>query len=100
MLTAHRRVHADGRKTRHTAKLIDRNLNRVAERVKALESIDAVAVLAPLPPETTVSARLVATGRAIAPARRLDEIPALPSGARADLGRRVQQALADDRNDR
>ncbi|HET9372871.1 MAG TPA: type II toxin-antitoxin system prevent-host-death family antitoxin [Vicinamibacterales bacterium] len=78
-------------------------LARVA-RGETLEVTDrgyAVAVLAPLPPETTASARLIASGRAIAPARRLDELRALPSGLRADLGRRAQQALADDRrNDR
>jgi prevent-host-death family protein len=74
-------------------------LARVA-RGETLEVTDRgypVAVLAPLPLETTVSARLIASGRASAPARRLDELPALPPGTRADLGRRAQQALADDR---
>lgn len=58
-----------------------------------------VAILAPLPEAATVTERLVASGRAVAATRGLDNLPAIPANLPADLARRVQQALDDSRAD-
>jgi prevent-host-death family protein len=81
------------------------NLSVYLARVTAGETLQvtdrgrAVAVLAPLPAAATVVQQLVASGRAIAATRGLEDLPPLPPGTPRDLGRRVQAALEESRRD-
>jgi antitoxin (DNA-binding transcriptional repressor) of toxin-antitoxin stability system len=59
-----------------------------------------VAMLSPTPPATTLVERLVAEGRAIPATRDGRGLPPLRGKVPADLGRRLQRALQESREDR
>jgi antitoxin (DNA-binding transcriptional repressor) of toxin-antitoxin stability system len=69
------------------------------ETLRVTDRGRAVAILAPLPEAATVAERLVASGRAVAATRGLDDLPALPADLPTGLARRIQQALDDSRAD-
>jgi antitoxin (DNA-binding transcriptional repressor) of toxin-antitoxin stability system len=75
------------------------------ERVVAGESLEvtdrgrAVAMLVPLGPKATLIDRLIASGRATAATRRLEDVPRLESRPPRGLGARAQRALQALRED-
>jgi prevent-host-death family protein len=82
------------------------NASRYIDRVKAGETLEVtehgrpVAVLAPLPETTSVIERLRREGRLKPAKRRLEDLPPPIKVDDPDIGRKLQEALDETREDR
>jgi antitoxin (DNA-binding transcriptional repressor) of toxin-antitoxin stability system len=95
-----------GARPRVGVRELRQNLSVYLERIGAGERFDVtdrgrvVAMLIPIPPAATLVERLVAEGRAIPATRDGRLLPPLRGKIPADLGKRLQQALQESREDR
>ncbi|MSO82200.1 MAG: type II toxin-antitoxin system prevent-host-death family antitoxin [Acidobacteria bacterium] len=95
-----------GARPRVGVREIRQNLTVYLERVIAGERFDVtarghvVAMLIPVPPASTLVERLIAEGRAIPATRDGRALPPLRGKIPAGLGKRLQQALQESREDR
>lgn len=95
-----------GTRPRVGVRELRQNLSVYLERVVAGERFDVtdrglvVAMLIPIPPAATLVERLVAEGRAIPATRDGRGLPPLRGKIPADLGKRLQEALQESREDR
>lgn len=72
----------------------------LGERLEVTDRGQPVAMLVPLPTESTLVNRLVAEGRATPASQGLDDLPPLRGVASAGLDEALQQALDDERGER
>ncbi len=99
-------VKRPGARPRVGVRELRQNLSVYLERVVAGERFDVtdrglvVAMLIPIPPAATLVERLVAEGRAIQATRDSRSLPPLRGKIPADLGKRLQRALQESREDR
>lgn len=95
-----------GAKPRVGVRELRQNLSVYLERVVAGERLEVtdrglvVAMLIPIPPAATLVERLVAEGRAIPATQNGRGLPPLRGKIPADLGKRLQRALQESREDR
>ncbi len=95
-----------GARPRVGVRELRQNLSVYLERVIAGERFEVtdrgsvVAMLIPIPPAATLVERLVAGGRATPATQDGRSLPPLRGKIPADLGKRLQQALQESREDR
>lgn len=95
-----------GARPRVGVRELRQNLSIYLDRVIAGERFEVtdrglvVAMLIPVPPGATLVERLVAEGRAIPATRDGRGLPPIRGKVPADLGKRLQRALQESREDR